>query len=110
MTARSGGAAPSPEELTHTWRRAETAGGLPSGRPLRTYPNTSGCFFNPDGRLFAAGPRIVETDTGKEVTRLTVPVAGHTAAFRPDGRHLARLDEEGGITVWDTSSWAVVRR
>jgi WD40 repeat protein len=83
---------------------------LPDGRPVRTYPGAAGCLFSPDGRVFAAGPRVIETETGREQSRLPGPAVAPTAAFRPDGKALARLDADGIITVWNTADWQVTRR
>ncbi len=82
--------------------------------------------FSPDGRLLAVGgpqgdigraaPRpmpvsLHEVATGKEVRRLE----GHgpklcAAAFAPDGKLLASVDEDGDVRLWQVSTGEEVRR
>jgi WD40 repeat protein len=53
--------------------------------------------FNADGQLIAAGRRVWETATGREVSRLASPIV----AFSPDSSHLITREGEGtGMWLW----------
>jgi WD40 repeat protein len=63
--------------------------------------------FSPDGRLLAINDQLgviylVETNTGREVARLTAPdtVANQPACFTPDGTRLVTVCNLG-LYVWD---------
>jgi WD40 repeat protein len=65
--------------------------------------------FSPDGKLLAlTGPvcqvRLLETATGREIARLTVPEQSrvYPYCFSPDGSRLAALGAESQLTyLWD---------
>jgi len=74
--------------------------------------------FSPDGRWLASGGevgdrtiRIWDVDTGEQVRELRGHTAGvYSLAWNPSGTLLASGGTDGTIRLWDTSTWAEVRR
>jgi hypothetical protein len=84
---------------------------VPSGRLLGRYLSGWHTEFSPDGRWFLDGQKVRDVATG--TTLHEIPMQRSTnwaAALRPDNRHFAQPDNNGGVNVWDTKSWQVVRR
>ena len=81
---------------------------IPSGELLKALPDVRGSDFSPDGRWIVASLQVFATDDGKEVFRL--PASSFSPVFRPDGKHLAALDRDGLLTVWDTAAWKPLAR
>ena len=82
--------------------------------------------MSPDGRLLAVGcwdpdavtagriPPVPAYLIGLPDGRVRHELAGHnlvvrSVAFRPDGKRLATLGDEGTIRVWDTGSGRQLR-
>jgi hypothetical protein len=79
-------------------------------REVRRFDTAGGSMaFSPDSRLLAVGDvlsviRLVETETGREVARLTgpEPMWYSPACFTPDGtRLIASCSGETALYVWD---------
>jgi WD40 repeat protein len=91
--------------VTYNWSGTQLweVGTWKPGRRFEAYP-----LFSPDSRLVALGGfgvvRLVETDTSREVARLTPPEATWYAAyaFTPDGtRLIAQGTDQKTLHVWD---------
>jgi WD40 repeat protein len=91
---------------------------LADGRPLYTLATGAiirALAMSPDGKLVAAAGddptiRLCETDTGKEIARLS----GHSdwvlgLAFSPDGKLLASAGYDGVVRLWEVPGGKKVR-
>jgi WD40 repeat protein len=80
----------------------------PDGRVTRTrepFNNTEDGvgLWTRDGRFAAAGPGLIDLDTGKNVVKIDPPAGTVGGTFSRDGRWAAAIDDKGTIRLWDIS-------
>jgi WD40 repeat protein len=92
------------------WDHAEAAlWDIESGKRVESWPEADGLIYSPDGRRSASrggeGVIIRDVETGKTIQQFVTGNCCHGAAFSPDGRWLAVMDQHNNkIELWEVAT------